>query len=1182
MSKYKVSVALLLCLTAFTYSQNIVINEIMSDNGSTIYDEEGDTPDWIELYNPGEDEVWLTGFGLSDNPDELFRWTFPQVSIQPDEHIVVFTSNKNRKTGYWKTVIDEGDEWKYFVGDSQPPADWKDMSFDDSSWQTGISGFGFGDEDDNTVIPETGSLYLRKIFSPSVDDQDIESYIFHADYDDGFVAYLNGTEIARANLGQPGIEPAFDEFADNITDAVMSQGGAPQFFFAAGTDASLYDRMNVLCIQVHNCDASSNDMTMIPFFTVGFDGETDDSPGEVNPILAESIPKMHSNFRLTENDSELILTNPAAEIHNQITFGNIDVDTSFGRNLNLPDQWLFFAEPTPSEPNYSEGYYGYCAEPEFSIKGGFYQNSVFVELTAVNPDEIVRYTLDGSFPHENSQEYNSVINISETKVLRAACFAVGKIPSKTVTNTYFIDEDIELPIVSISANPEDFFDDEIGIYALGDSAESIFPYFGANFWKDWEKPINIELFETDKEQVINMPAGVKIFGNWTRGHPQKSLAVYARDMYGPDSFDHQIFPEKAIDNFGSLILRNSGNDWESTMFRDGLIGNITNEYGMVTQAFQQAVVFINGEYWGIHNIREKINEQFMDDNFGVNENDLELLEGNAEVIFGSGADYHELITFVQNNDLSFGGNYNFVIEKMNIENYIDYICTQLFFINTDWPSRNIRFWREVDESKWQWLLFDTDFGFGFAHGADFEMLDFALEENGPSYPNPPWATLLFRKLIENEYFKSDFINRFADLMNTSLRANNLSEHISQKENMILSEIQRHQERWDRTFEFWENEVLLLRYFAGDRQDYVQEEIMQKFSISGVNDIYLDIYPPNTGRIDISTLNIGDFPWTGEYFSDAQLILSAVDVPGYRFAGWSGDITSDSRAIPVTPDDTVSLIAWFEEDVSTQNTLVINEINYNSSNAADSEDWVEIYNNSSEHYNLQGWEIRDSEEQNSYIITELINLPPNTYHVFCRDIEAFSSIYPEVENVTGTFNFGFSGSGEQVKLLNAIDELIDIVEYDDTAPWPIAADGGGKTLSLINPEYDNALAQNWLASVGNGTPGSQNDVYNIEPEQEFSDIAMLPAYPNPFYKSSLRSSDVVINFYIPNEAKVEIEIFNIKGQKVKTLLNETKEAGADIVLWNGTDSNNKNVSTGVYFYKMKSGEFEKVRKMILIK
>ncbi|MCK4296834.1 MAG: hypothetical protein KAX28_09310, partial [Candidatus Marinimicrobia bacterium] len=193
----------------------------MSSNLFAIADEDGDYPDWIELYNTGITTVNLRNYGLTDNLTDTFKWIFPDINILTNEYLLLFASGKNSadRIIHIETIINWGDEWKYFLGNSEPPANWREVSFDDSTWLVGASGFGYGDNDDSTdVSPDDPfaappfSVFIRKKFDIN-DVNSVLGVLFHVDYDDGFVAYLNGTEIARANVGTVGTPPSFDTFA---------------------------------------------------------------------------------------------------------------------------------------------------------------------------------------------------------------------------------------------------------------------------------------------------------------------------------------------------------------------------------------------------------------------------------------------------------------------------------------------------------------------------------------------------------------------------------------------------------------------------------------------------------------------------------------------------------------------------------------------------------------------------------------------------------------------------------------------------------------------------------------------------------------------------------------------------------------------------------------------------------
>ncbi len=229
MANIRILITILILLATSIYSQSIRLNEIMASNTSTIVDDDGEYSDWIEIYNSGNSAINLNGMYLSDDPLDLMKWQFGDLLIDPNNYILVFASDKDR-TGepfYWNNVIDWGDEWKYIVPNSELPVNWNSIDFNDNNWQTGPSGIGYGDDDDETIIPSTISLFARKIFNVN-DKENIINAILHIDFDDAFVAYLNGVEIARENIGTVGIQPSFDQLArDDGFEAHIFDGGFP-------------------------------------------------------------------------------------------------------------------------------------------------------------------------------------------------------------------------------------------------------------------------------------------------------------------------------------------------------------------------------------------------------------------------------------------------------------------------------------------------------------------------------------------------------------------------------------------------------------------------------------------------------------------------------------------------------------------------------------------------------------------------------------------------------------------------------------------------------------------------------------------------------------------------------------------------------------------------------------------
>ncbi len=255
----RVILFLLLIFVVRLPAQTVVINEIVASNSASIKDEDGDSPDWVELYNTRSNPVNLKGFGLTDDKDAPLKWTFPEVTLAPQAFLVVFASDKNRKNWlHWETVIDPGDLWRYRPGTSALPANWRHPDFEDASWNQGRGGFGYDDGDDATTVPRVISLGVRKSFTIA-DKSKISKAWLHIDYDDAFVAYLNAVEIARANMGAPGDYPAYNQSATTFREALMYQGGASNAF--ALTNWSVCFATGKTCSRFRSIITASNRLT---------------------------------------------------------------------------------------------------------------------------------------------------------------------------------------------------------------------------------------------------------------------------------------------------------------------------------------------------------------------------------------------------------------------------------------------------------------------------------------------------------------------------------------------------------------------------------------------------------------------------------------------------------------------------------------------------------------------------------------------------------------------------------------------------------------------------------------------------------------------------------------------------------------------------------------------------------
>ena len=892
----------------------IFINEASSSN-ATFEDEDGDSPDWFELHNSASTAIDLTGWSITDDILEPAKWVFPQIELAAGAYLRVWASDKDKASAEtYKTLVNRGDNFRYLLPQATPSSDWTNLNFNDSNWQQGSSGFGYGDGDDATLVPVgTASIYVRILFTIN-DLKLIDNLLLDMDFDDGFIAHINGVEIARSNMLEA--TPSFNSTAIVDREATIYQSGQPTRFAINDFQAVLNSGQNVLSIQVHNISSGSSDLSLIPYLSALYRGSTTD--GESPPdILSFQDASLHTNFKISSEGESLTLFDSSGNQVDQLNVTGLTSDKSIGRSAQ-DDSLVYFEAPSPGSENNSEDFTGITlSEIVFSHNGGEF-NGQSISLSGASRDEQIRYTLDATVPNPQSPLYSSAISIDGNTVVRAKVFQDGYIPSRTASRTYITSNTHSLPIVTLVAEPDTLFDEQQGIYVYGpeENYEDALPFFGANFWQDWEQDVHFSFYEPTGELGIALDAGIKIFGAWSRANNQRSLSIFARSRYGFGKLKYPLFPELDYDSFESIVLRNAGNDWTASNMRDVMATSLMDGSGLEAQAYRPAVVYLNGEYWGFYNIREKVNEHFLDDKIDVDKSEINLLVANGEVSEGSNVSYNELINFVRDNSLAVQDNFDYVANQVDIDNLITYLVAQIYFDNWDWPGNNIKFWNSPS-TKWRWILYDTDFAFGAWNDVayDKDTLSFALEENGPGWPNPPWSNLLFRKLMENTQFRHQFINQFADEFNGRFKAASVTQHINAIANSMEPEMERHFQRWGdgKTVDVWQSAVSALRNFGNNRLSPLKGYIRNYFGISGMYQLNIAINNPTAGSVQLNSLQLSSATWQGQYFNNIPVSLTAVANQGYVFSHWQGDIDNTNNSVELSRSINTSLQAVFIRD-----------------------------------------------------------------------------------------------------------------------------------------------------------------------------------------------------------------------------------------------------------------------------
>ena len=667
-------------------------------------------------------------------------------------------------------------------------------------------------------------------------------------------------------------------------------------------------------------------------------GVTLDYPWSTNIIPMSFTTKWcHTNFKLSKAGEQIGIFTRNGAVVDTLTFGVQIPDVSYGRRTDGSSEWCYFGEPTPGTSNTTAGTLNteFASKPEFSLASGFYDGIQAVTISSNSPAATIRYTFDGFKPTSVSPEYRSPITINRTTVLRARLFETDKFPGPIVTRTYFIGENPTLPVISIGAFPETLWDEYIGIYH--------------NSLKEREIPVSFEFFESDGSSGFSLNAGLRISGQGAFIYPQKPVTIYARDRFGAEEMNYQIFPDRNVNKFQAIYLRNSGMpDCYHTMFRDALQHCIIiNQMDLDCQAYRPAITFLNGQYWGIYNIREKLNTSYLASYHNVDPDNIDFLEYDFEespvVIEGDTVHYYALLNFLENEEITLPENYNYIKTQMDVDEYLNYQIAEIYCDNINWLYTNVKWWREKTETgKWRWIFLDLDFGFGmpfvgYSSHYTHDAINFATVNPPTSSSEPaPWGTFLFRKLLENENFKNEFIQRFAAYLNTTFHEDRVLNLVDSLKANIFLEMPRHIAAWRdgyAVFEVpipdmatWEENVEIMREFAQLRPTYQRQHIIDNFGLSGTANLNLLISETGGGKILVNGVTMPAGEFSGIFFKNIPLKVKAVPQVGYRFVNWQGISSSsaDSISFILTQDD--SLTAIFE---SSDNSMLPSKISENT-------------------------------------------------------------------------------------------------------------------------------------------------------------------------------------------------------------------------------------------------------------
>ena len=576
---------------------------------------------------------------------------------------------------------------------------------------------------------------------------------------------------------------------------------------------------------------------------------------------------------------------------------------AYGRKTDAGDTWGYMATPTPAATNCGETCKDILGSPVFSEKGRVMKNGKAFKLELSLPEGSegaeIRYTTNGSEPTRTSYLYSSPINISKTTVVKAKLFQDGKLSPRSSTQSYiFFTRDITLPVISISTDNKYFYDNKIGIYVDGTYQSG-----KKNYEFDWRRPTNIEFFfEPEQESQINQLCETRIMGGATRGNKMKSLAVYANKRFGAKRLDYEFFPDQrpGITDFKSIALRNAGNDFDYLYMRDAIIQcNTAKHVDIDYQAWRPAIVYINGQYTGMLNIRERSNEDNIYTNYDGLE-DLDMFENWGELKEGTWDNYNAFKAFYTEH----GHTLTEYGQWMDTMEFLNLMLVNLFYNNRDFPGNNIVMWRPTEEGgRWRWIMKDTDFGLGlYGVSASFNTIKWIYDPNydpGTSWANQYDHTRLFRRLMEDSDFKREFIDRAAIYMGDWLNSRGTFAVWNPMYEMIKYEYPYHRELVNKWWPNYTEEMNNARNWIANRPSYFYKYLAEYYHLGTPLPLTVNKSMDENQRGEIEILmngvKLSEAFFDGKFFKDRRMTITGSSLKdGYTITGWKVTTTDNSN------------------------------------------------------------------------------------------------------------------------------------------------------------------------------------------------------------------------------------------------------------------------------------------------
>lgn len=747
------------------------ITEFLPKNAGN-FSLDGEFYGYIELTNTGTESISLKDYQLSGDSKYPFMWELPDQVLRPNEQIVIYTSGKNR--------IDDRLE----------------------------ANFKLESKIGSVVLSYQGKT------AQIVDYENIPNGM-------AYVLVNNGFEISNAiSPGYPntveGVNKFSEQFLKNPEDLLINEVMNQNSKYLLQNSGEAYDWVELKNNTNHSLSlkdyalTTDNDLFQIfplPDITL--------EAGKTVVIMASGNKELsnqtytHADFKLSEAESLYLLK--GKKVVDSMVIANLNLDQSMGRGNQ--NGFFYFDQPTPNAEN-KEGVREIAFRPKFSQKSGVYNDVTGINLDLTSNGTIY-YTLDGSTPTSSSKQYNGSLFLDRTTVIKAISVENGKKTSEVMTSSYIINENHTLPVISVSLNPNEL------------------SKLNSNSWGEYETPAYVEFYE--KEGEFQIPGEVKLFGGSARGFPKKSYQLKFRTRYGESKLIYPMFDTRDNSVYHNLVLRSGSQDYENAFIRDILGTSLADVTAVDTQAYKSTILYLNGTYYGIYNIREKVDDHFISEHYNVDGKKADLLRIDGEVKVGSNKNYQSLLQYVNNHDLSKDESYQYVKQRVDLDSFIDFWVAELYVTNND--IVNCRFFSHpnIDEGKWHYIFYDLDWAF---YNYSYNYYNFILDPSGMATDRTDLAAtsfenVLLRNLMKNKDFQKQFLEHLSDQMKNVWKKERVLEKIDELYQMLLPEMPRNQERWGLSMSTWNQKITELKNYVEKREGYLLSHTKSFFRLSDV-------------------------------------------------------------------------------------------------------------------------------------------------------------------------------------------------------------------------------------------------------------------------------------------------------------------------------------------------------------